>query len=66
MNRSTRISRRPQSHACRDCTPAGPRPLGRVDTAALERELATADITARRVVLAELHERDLGVRCDDN
>jgi hypothetical protein len=32
----------------------------------LERGLATADITARRVVLAELHERSLGARCDDN
>jgi len=32
----------------------------------LERELETADITVRRVVLAELHERGLGARCDDN
>jgi hypothetical protein len=32
----------------------------------LKRGLATADITARRVVLAELHERSLGARCDDN
>jgi hypothetical protein len=62
----TRHPRRPQSHACRDCTATGPRPLGRLDTAALDRELETADITARRVVLAEIHERSLGARCDDN
>jgi hypothetical protein len=34
--------------------------------ATLERELDTSDITARRIVLAELHERSLGARCDDN
>jgi hypothetical protein len=66
MNRLTRSARRPQSHACRDCDSAKQRPLGRLDTAALEHELQTADITARRVVLAELHERSLGARCDDN
>jgi hypothetical protein len=32
----------------------------------LERELEIADISARRIVLAELHERGLGARCDDN
>jgi hypothetical protein len=66
MTRLTRQSRRPQTHACRDCNAGKPRPLGRLDTAELERELDTADITARRVVLAELHERSLGARCDDN
>jgi hypothetical protein len=66
MNRLTRPSRRPPSHACRDCDTPRPRPLGRLDMASLERKLETADITARRVVLAELHERSLGARCDDN
>ncbi|HWH12539.1 MAG TPA: hypothetical protein VG165_15550 [Solirubrobacteraceae bacterium] len=66
MNRLTRPARRPPSHACRDCNSAKPRPLGRLDTAALERELDTADISARRIVLAEIHERGLGARCDDN
>jgi hypothetical protein len=66
MNRLNRSSRRPQSNACRDCNAAKPRPLGRLDMATLERELETGDIIARRVVLAELHERSLGARCDDN
>jgi hypothetical protein len=66
MTRQTRPSRRSMSHACRDCETPKPRPLGRLDMDTLERELATADITARRVVLAELHERSLGARCDDN
>jgi len=66
MNLMTRPARRPPSHACRDCNAPRPRPLGRLDMAALERELETADIGIRRVVLAELHERSLGARCDDN
>lgn len=66
MTRPTSTFRRPTSHACRDCETPRPRPLGRLDMDSLERELATADITARRVVLAELHERSLGSRCDDN
>jgi hypothetical protein len=66
MTRLTSPSRRPTSHACRDCETPKPRPLGRLDMDTLERELATADITARRVALAELHERSLGARCDDN
>ncbi len=66
MTRQTRPSRRSTSNACRDCETPRPRPLGRLDMDTLERELATADITARRVVLAELHERSLGARCDDN
>ncbi len=66
MTRPPSTFRRPASHACRDCETPRPRPLGRLDMASLERQLATADITARRVVLAELHERSLGARCDDN
>ncbi len=66
MTRLNRSVRRPQTRPCRDCNAAKPRPLGRLDMATLERSLDTADITARRVVLAELHERSLGARCDDN
>jgi hypothetical protein len=66
MNRLPRPSRRPPSHACRDCETPRPRPLGRLDTASLERQLETTDVTDRRIALAELHERGLGARCDDN